>query len=164
LAKLEKEARGLRDEITRVAQVSTSEGVKPLAGDTIRLELEETLGKALEIILPSDAKDAFGLNDINLSQKELILDTVAKVEKARRGIEQLRGSLDHGLDSLRTTVAALEVASQNVEASKTSVRDVDSALTLAVNTKGEIRDDPAGALNSVGGSIFKNAKGLLENS
>ena len=161
VAILEKEANNLRDQLVRTADVSTSDGVKPLAGDSIRLELEETLGKTLEIILPDSARSAFGIGDVSLSPKDFILDTVARVEEARRSIEQLRGQLDSGISSIRTAVSVLEVASQNVEASQTTVRDVDDALDLARLAKGGIQEDPKDAIGSVG-DLTKSAPELLK--
>ncbi len=162
IAILQKEANTLQQELVKATNVSTSDGIKPLAGDPIRLELEETLGKALEILLPDRSKDTFGLGSVGLSPKDVILNTVAKIEEARRGIEQLRSQLNDGSLALRSTVAAVEVASQNLEASQTTVRDVDDALDLARGTKGEIREDPKGAIGSVG-DIAQNATVLLRN-
>jgi len=160
VAILEREAKGLRDELAKTAQAATSDGVKPLAGDSIRVELEETLGKALEIVLPDDAQHAFGINNINFSKRDLILDTVAKVEEARRGVAKLRERLEQGVGTLHTTIAALDIANENAEAAQTSVRDVDQAVKLARNTRSDIRQDPSGALNSLG-DIGKKATDLL---
>ncbi len=162
VAILEKEARGLREEIVKAANSATTTGTKPLAGDKIRLELEETLGKTLEIILPDKATVALGLKEIGLSPKDVIINTVARVQEARRSLEDLRTQLDSGVVSIRTAVSALEVASQNVEASQTTVRDVDDALDLARDTKGGIQGNPSGAIGSVG-DLAKNASELLKS-
>jgi hypothetical protein len=82
------------------------------------------------------------------------------VVEARRSIDQLKSELDTGITSIRTAVSALEVASQNVEASQTTVRDVDDALDLARDAKGGIQGDPSEAIGSVG-DLAKNAPELL---
>jgi hypothetical protein len=161
VAKLEGEAKALRDEILKAAQAKTSDGLQPLAGDPIRIELEQTLGKALEVILPDDAKAAFGIGHIDFSAKDLILDIVAKVQSAKQGIESLKNQLDGGTASIRSTVAALEVAFENAEASRSSVRGVDDAVNLARDTKLEIHEDPSAALESVGEISNGSAEGLL---
>ena len=160
VAILEKEANQLKDEIARAAERSSSSGIKPLLGDKITVQVEETLGKTLEVILPDNAKEAFGLGTIQFSPKELIVNTVVSVEKARQGIEDLRKKLADGVDAVRTTVLAFDVAQQNNEASQSRVRDVDQALALAGDTKSEIRRDPDNALASVG-DIAQQAPELL---
>ena len=160
LAILEKEAEGLRKEIGRAAQSTTSSGVKPLAGDPIRVEVERTLGKALEIILPDVAAGSLGLNTIRLSPKDVIINTITSIEHARKGIEDLRAHLANGVGTLKDTVTALEVARENGEASQTSLRDVEDALHLAVDTRKGIRGDPKGALDSVGN--FRSTQELLD--
>lgn len=147
---LEKEAQNLRDEIIKAADRSTSSGVKPLAGDTIRVEVEQTIGKALEIIFPDDARDAFGLGDIKFSPKEVIINTITSIERARQGIDELRHKFEEGEGTLKSAVLAIDIAAQNDYASRNNVRDVDAAVTLAYDTKGDIKGNPSEALHSVG--------------
>lgn len=146
---LEREAGELRNEILKAAQRSTGDGVRPLSGDKIRIEVEETLGKALEVILPDTAKDAFGLNDIQLGTKELIVRTVTSIEKARESIEALRSKLSEGQNAIERTVAAIEVARENLEASSVSIRDVNEALKVAHDTREGIRGAPGEAIGSI---------------
>lgn len=157
---LEKEAEDLRQEIFKSAEVQSESGSKPLSGDPIRVKVEQTLGKALEVILPDDAKKAFGLSDIKLSPKEVIINTITSIERARQGIEKLRSGIQDGTTKLKDTLAALEVAKQNREASQTLLRDVENALDLSNNTKKNIRENPSSALDSFG--EIKNAAIVLQ--
>ena len=158
---LEKEANELVKEIRKQASSKTSEGLKPLAGDPIRLEVEEKLGKSLDLILPDSAKDAFGLSNITLSKKEAIIQTRVKVEEAEAGVEKLKKAVDETKSRVTKSVTEFDVAIQNKEASQVSVRDLDQALTLASRTSISISVNPEGALSSVG-KLDESVLGLLK--
>lgn len=149
-AVLEKEAKELVQEIKRKAEVSSSDGVKPLAGDKIRLEVEEKIGRTLDFVLPDLAKDGFGLGEIGFSRKEAIIQTVTNVEKARKNIQEIKKAVDETMDAVKSTVGTVEVALQNTEASEASIRDLDQAVKLARDTKLGIKSNPVGAMGSLG--------------
>jgi flagellin-like hook-associated protein FlgL len=148
--KLNEEANQLRSEIIKAAERSTSDGVRPLSGDKIRIEVEETLGRALEVILPDTARGAFGIRDIRLDTKELIIDTAISIQKARESIESLRKELRSGVAAIEQTFTTVEVARENREAASASIRDVNEALKVAFETNEGIKDYPEEALASVG--------------
>lgn len=131
---------GLRD-----SESMAHRGATPGAGDSIRVELEETLGKTLEIILPSSDRAASGFQAANISPKDLILDTVAKVEAARKGIEQLRSKLAVGIGTLERSAR---------------LRDEEQVWTVAREARNEITGQPELALGVVG-DLQRNAPALL---
>lgn len=147
---LQNEANQLIEEIKAKAYSAESNGVRPLVGDNIRFEVEQKYGDTLEIILPDTAKDGFGLGQINLSLKDSIIDTIARVEQAKRQFAELRTSVDQATSSVRKTVDTVEVALQNSEASKVTIRSVDQALSLATSTHRQIGANPEQALESFG--------------
>lgn len=159
---LEKEANTLVAEIKKRASVEGPSGTKPLAGDPIRLEIEESLGKRLEVLLPDDAKEAFGLGNLNFSTKEIILNTVVAVKSAEERIKKLREALDKTAESLQGTVSEVDVAFQNNEAAKSSVRDVDQALKLASDTGETISGNPRSAIGSFS-KLTADSLRVLEN-
>lgn len=158
---LEEEANQLVQEIRRKAQVKTAHGQRPLAGDKISLPLQEKESQGINIELPDQAKDAFGLGPIDLSPKEAISQTRSALSKAREQVENLKESVNRTQQQVKVTVDALEVALQNNEAAQTSIRDVDEALKVAGDTKVGIARDPGSALNSVG-NLQRKALSLLE--
>lgn len=145
---LEKEANDLVGEIKRQAQASTSSGIKPLAGDKIRVEVEQRIGKALDVILPTDANNAFGIGTIKFSRKEAIIQTQTNIATAEQRVEDLRKKVSDVRDQVTSVVTSLDVALQNAEASQASVRDVDAALKLVGSTKLKIGAEPEKALGS----------------
>lgn len=162
MAILEKEANQLVDEIRAKAQTTESGGIKPLLGDSVRFEVEERFGDALEIILPDTARNAFGLGQISLSLKDTIIDTITRVEQAKQQFEELRSSVDKAGVSVRRVVDTFEVALQNSEASKISIRSLDQALSLATNAHQQIGKNPDQALGSFAG-LERNSAVLLQS-
>jgi hypothetical protein len=129
-------------------------------GDSIRVELEEMLGKTLEIILPSSDGAASGFQAVNFSAKDLILDTVAKVEAARKGIEALRTKLALGVGTLQGSADAVSASGANSSGTG-RLRDVEQVWTAARETRDGITGQPELALGVVG-DIKRNAPALLQ--
>lgn len=147
---LELEANQLVDEIKKTANAPASNGIRPLTGEKIRLEVEERIGKTLEIILPDDAKNAFGIGNISFSTKDSIISTIASVEEALQSINKLREAVEISGKDIENTATSIDVALQNSESAATSIRDLDEALKVASETRTGIGNDPSTALNSVG--------------
>jgi flagellin-like hook-associated protein FlgL len=145
---LQKEANQLIEEIKSRAIKTESAGVRPLAGENVRVEIEEKYGYALEIILPDTAKDAFGIGQVSFSMKDAILDTMTRVEKAKVEFKKLKDAVSEVSDKVRKQVDTVEVALQNSEASKSSVRSLDDALSIAETTHKGIGKDKESALAS----------------
>lgn len=158
---LEKEANQLVEEIRKAAETKASNGLKPLAGDKIRLEVEEKIGKTLDVILPDDAKNAFGIASINFSTKDSIIATIASVQSAQESILKLKDAVESANKNISSAAATIDVALQNNEASEVSIRDLDQALKKATETRSVISANPDKAIQSLG-NLSANSLGLLE--
>lgn len=145
---LEGEAREIVDAIKKRANTEVDGGGKPLAGDPLTIEAEEVLGETLEVILPDDSKNAFGLDNFPLSPAENIIKTRRSIEDARTRLEELKGAVNESKARVESVVANLDVALQNAEASTSSVRDLDQALQLTSQITGQIQSDPQAALSA----------------
>ncbi len=150
---LQHEANDLVQEIRKAVQVSAPNGTKPLAGDKIRVEVEEKLGKVLEFLLPDHSSDNLGISSVNFTAKESIIKTQTTIEAARRQIEQLRNAV-HKIH--RDIASAVESSDATHKVKDTSVREVDVALVLAHDTNKDIGSNPRAALNSIGQSSTLN--------
>ncbi len=147
---LEKEANELLNEVRKRASSAGPNGKKPLSGESIELKIEEEIGKTLEVILPDDARDSFGIESVKLSTKDTIIQTRANIEEARTRLEQLKEAVNSAKGEVERNVAELEVALQNNEAASSSIRDLENALGLGADVSRRIVADPASALGSVG--------------
>lgn len=161
-AALESEANQLVSKIKEIAQSTKhNKRVANTEEDQVRTEVEQRIGKSLDAILPDEAKNAFGIGTVGLSQKDSIINTLAQIEAAKKRIEQARTSVDQARNQIGNIINSLDVASQNNEASQVSLRDLDQAVKLASQTRREISSDPDEALGSVG-DLGRDAKRLLE--
>lgn len=147
---LEAEGSNLVDAISGVALKKAENGKQPLAGDAIELQVERSLNKALSIILPDDAKHAFGLSGISFTPAENIMATRQAVARAKAQFAALQSHLDKAVESVKGSVSTIDVTLQNVEASRTSVRALQNAIELTSTTSDEIAKDPETALESIG--------------
>lgn len=149
LAVLEKEANQILDAIKRrVDDTHTAHG-NPLVGDAVTLSTDKDIIATLDVKLPNHAKDIFGLRKVDFSKKDSISESRSTIEKAQTQVNDLKSKVHESRNAIHQTVAALDVALQNTEASSASVRDLDQALRLAGNTKFNINSDPAGAIGSL---------------
>ena len=148
---LEKEANQLVERIKEVAIAvppSTPRASSREDGD--REEIERNLRRALDTIMPEEAKDGFGLGKISFSRKDSIIATVAAVVAARERIEGARESVETTREAVGQVVNTYEVAIQNAEAAEVTVRDVDQAVRLASEARSSIFRNPDNALDSAG--------------
>lgn len=138
--KLESEARELVSAIKSAASTEV-DGSKVLAGDPVSAQVE-SLGRALEFILPDNAARGFDIPEPTFSRKEVIVNVRRSVEEARREIESIQAKIDAGRADAARVLTELEVASENREASQSSVRDLDGALSLASQAGRQIALNP----------------------
>lgn len=146
-AHLENEAEQLVREIRRRLKSTGSHGLHPLAGDKVKLEVEEKFGRSLEVVLPDHSEDAFGL--LTRTPAEKIIATRATVAEARRRIEELRSNIEQARSDVTKISLEADIALQNSEASRSTIRDLDAALELAGSTQGQISGNHEDALLSV---------------
>ena len=159
-AVLEQEAQELVKEIENRSNSISSNKIATGSESEIRLEIEEEIGKALDTIFPDVAKDAFGIGEVSFSQKETIVNVRTNIALAKERIDQLRNVVDKATGDLSVAVEELDIASQNEEASRASVRELDKALELVGRATGEMVSDPSAALDSI--KIPQNALDLLK--
>jgi len=147
---LEQEARAA---VQALREHSFSAPKTPVGGSldaTVRAELEQTLGRTLDFLLPETVSNEFDLGKIDFSTKEAILRTQTTIEVARQRIEQLKTGLDHSRDIVQRVLESEEIAIENLRAASSSVRDLDLAVDLTGATWSGIRGDPREALGSIG--------------
>lgn len=150
LALLETEAQKLVEAISGVALKKGDRGQKALAGEAIEFQVEASIGKTLSILLPDDATRAFGLTGVSFTPAENILATRQAVARARAQFEALQSHVHNAVETVRFTLNSADVALQNKESSKTTVRALQSAIELTTSTKEDIEKDPSTAIESIG--------------
>ncbi len=147
---LEQEANQLVEAIVQTVGVKTADGMKPLSGDQIEVQLEQQLGRSLQIILPDLSGDALGLGRIKLSTSDFILNTRAMVRRSEERLRELSDAVGEAQNKVKGYADEVDIALQNAEASASAVRDVEYALRSAGNTGAQIGSNQAEALGSIG--------------
>ena len=151
VAALEKEANQLVERIKELANSNPPPAAPESEQvDEKREKIERTLRRALDTIMPEEAKDGFGLGTITFSKKDSIVATVSAVAAARVRIEGAQETVQKTREAVGEVVTTYEVAIQNAEASEASVRDVDQAVKLASETRSSIFKNPENAIDSAG--------------
>ena len=127
--------------LSQIAERETPDGKKPLAGEFVSIPTDE--GER-SVQFPSDVVESFGLSN----EKEPSEKTIREVQER---LDDFRNRSEEILTSIRESISTLEVAAQNSEASLSSVRGLDSAVSLADTTGVSIGLDPNEALESSSG-------------
>ena len=160
---LENEANQLAVEIqSTVKDLSASvKSFVPDEGDRVRSEIEERLGRALDIIFPPETS-SLNVGAVKLSEREAIINTLANIARTRERVEALREAARESSEKVSEVLTAVDaVAAANLSAASASVRDVDMASRLAEEASLRIGKDPTSALQVVS-HIPKAALQLLE--
>lgn len=91
---LQNEANTLLSNIRNLANESEFDGIKPLTGEDARCYVEGKLGATLDIVFPDDAKDSFGIDTLNFSRKDSIINTLATIKLAEARLYQLKNAVE----------------------------------------------------------------------
>ena len=148
--KFDREAKGLVKEITNIALSSTKNNFAPIVKDKYRDEVEDTIGKTLDVIFPGSAKTAYGLDAIELSTKETIISTRSTIAKAVAEYEELRQKVAKSVEDVKAFSASVDDVAKTKESLQPSVRVVDDAIKLTGGARTSIRQGPAEAIASIG--------------
>jgi hypothetical protein len=147
---LEAEGRGLHKGIQQAAQTSTRTGLQPFGGDPIRLELERTLAPVLEMILPNETESALGISEPSFASKDMILATAAKIESAKKRVQELRSKISDGLEQLAAITTEQQTSFAPIRPKPRPLNGVETALSTSWSVKNRIGEQPARAIESHG--------------
>lgn len=146
--RLEKEAKSL---------ISALESDYKVKSEKIKIQAEEILGESLELILPELTADKLGLSSVSL--KDTIVEIRKKVDQALFAIDGAKEEVSKVEKDVRDAIVRTEVAKENREASKASLRDVNAAADQSSKVASSIVSEGSNALEAV--SEIKNPLGLL---
>jgi len=145
---LNQEFTDLIDEIDRIAQSTTFNGVNLLDGtgstlvfqvgtgtstgiDTIQLSTSDTLASTL------------GLATLDIGSGGSATYAIAQLDEAINSVSRVRGQFGAAQNRLSTTIANLQIQSENLSAAESRIRDVDVANETAVLTRNSILQQAA---------------------
>ena len=167
-ATLDQEFADLINEIDRIAQSTTFNGVRLLDGtgstitfqvgtgtttgiDTIQLSTSDTLASTL------------GLSSLDIGSTGLPTVAISTLDLAINSVSRVRGELGAAQNRLTTTIANLQIQSENLSAAESRIRDVDVAVETAALTRNSILQQAAISILSQANTQPQAALQLLQN-
>ena len=167
-ATLNQEFGDLINEIDRIAQSTTFNGVKLLDGtgstltfqvgtgtttgiDTIQLSTSDTLALTL------------GLSVLDIGSGGTPTTAVSQLDDAINAVSRVRGQFGAAQNRLSTTIANLQIQSENLSAAESRIRDVDVAVETSALTRNSILQQAAISILAQANTQPQAALTLLQN-
>jgi flagellin len=164
---LNEEFGDLIEEIDRIAKSTTFNGVSLLDGtgstitfqvgvgttagvDTIQLSTSDTLASTL------------GLSSLDIGSTGFPTVAISTLDVAINSVSRVRGELGAAQNRLTTTIANLQIQSENLSAAESRIRDVDVAVETAALTRNSILQQAAISILSQANTQPQAALQLLQ--
>lgn len=142
---LNKEVTQLKSEVQRIANVTTWGTTKLLDGSSPKFDFQVGIrNNAEEDRISFNASenvatlDALGIGGIDFSSKEGAQDALAKLDAAQTSVSGTRANLGALQNRLTSTVDNLGVATENMSAANSRIRDTDVAAASSEMTRNNI--------------------------
>lgn len=142
---LDREVQALKDEVQRIASVTTWGRTKLLDGSTPSFDFQVGIyNNDVEDRISFDAStnvatlDALGLADVNYSTKEGAQQALMSLDDAQTTVNGYRSNLGALQNRLTSTVDNLSVSEENLSAANSRIRDTDVAQASAEMTRNSI--------------------------
>ena len=142
---INKEVMQLKDEMQRIAQVTTWGKTKLLDGSTPKYDFQVGIyNNDFEDRISFDAAenvatlDALGLAGIDYTSKEGAQESLAQLDGAQEGVNRMRANLGALQNRLTSTVQNLGVFEENMSSANSRIRDTDVANATAEMTRNTI--------------------------
>ena len=142
---LDKEVQQLKDEMQRIANVTTWGRTKLLDGSTPSFDFQVGIyNNEIEDRISFDASnniatlDSLGLTDVNYSTKEGAQAALNSLDTAQTTVNGYRSNLGALQNRLTSTVDNLSVSEENLSAANSRIRDTDVAQAPAEMTRNSI--------------------------
>lgn len=153
----DKEFQALKGEVDRIAQVTKFNGRSLLNGTGETLDFQVGIDNSPELdrlqFATANADVTLGklqLTDTSTMTKEMAQENLAKIDMAIQGVNENRAGLGALQNRLTSTVNNLGIATENLSAANSRIRDVDMANESSELTKQSI-------LSQAGTSVLAQA-------
>jgi len=159
---LDQEFIALRSEIDRISAVTEFNGVKLLSGsgnDSLSLQIgfRSSANDSLTLSLNDLDRIALGLTSTNVSTSAAALTALGQIDSAISAVASARANIGSLQNRIDAAVVNLEVASVNITAAESRIRDADIAFETALFVRNQI-------LVSAGVSILAQANTLPQQA
>ncbi len=139
---LDQEFVALRSEIDRIASVTEFNGNFLLSGAsnsfTLQVGFKSGAGNTLSIALRDLDLASLNLSSVNISTAANAQSALSNLDSAISAVATARSDYGAYQNRFEATIASLEVASENLTAAESRIRDADVAYETAVFTRNQI--------------------------
>ncbi len=142
---VDKEVQQLKNEMQRIASVTTWGDTKLLDGTSPKFDFQvginnDDFNDRITFAANENVAtlDALGLSGVDYTSKEGAQSALAELDKAQENVNRMRSNLGALQNRLTSTVTNLGVAEENMSAANSRIRDTDVAAESAELTKQNI--------------------------
>lgn len=135
----------LKDELQRIAQVTTWGRTKLLDGSTPTYDFQVGIYNGdfedrISFVASENVAtlDALGISGVDYSSKEGAQEALASLDEAQTNVNRMRSNLGALQNRLTSTTTNLGVAEENMAAANSRIRDTDVANATAEATRNQI--------------------------
>ena len=143
---IKSEVEELKSEITRIANTTDYNGIKPIASTAtkpITLQVGPTSGEILSVAVSGLTASKLSISDIEVTSVSKANAAITKLNAAIDKVSKHRANLGAAQNRLEHTINNLKVTSENMTAAESRIRDTDMAKEIAAFTKNNILNQAA---------------------
>ena len=143
---IKSEVEELKTEITRIANTTDYNGIKPIASNAtkpITLQVGPTSGEILTVAVSGLTASKLSISEISVTSVSKANAAITKLNIAIDKVSKHRANLGAAQNRLEHTINNLKVTSENMTAAESRIRDTDMAKEIAAFTKNNILNQAA---------------------
>ena len=173
-AMLQTEVEQLVSEVDRISQTAEFNGMTLLSGrfaeDGIKLQVGANTDQNFTVKLGNMSATALGLKgagqdgteqSISLSGPESANMALATVDEALKTVNKNRADIGASMNRMEMAQKGINIASENIAASESRIRDADMAKTITEHVKNQILQQSSVSLLSQANTNSQNVLALL---
>lgn len=174
-AMLQTEVEQLVSEVDRISQTAEFNGMTLLSGrfaeDGIKLQAGANTDQNFTVKLGNMSATALGLKgagqdgteqSISLSDPESANMALATVDEALKTVNKNRADIGASMNRMEMAQKGINIASENIAASESRIRNVDMAKTITEHVKNQILQQSSVSLLSQANTNSQNVLALLK--
>lgn len=174
-AMLQTEVEQLVSEVDRISQTAEFNGMTLLSGrfakDGIKLQVGANVDQNFTVKLADMSATALGLKgpgqdgteqSISLADPESANMALATVDEALKAVNRNRADIGASMNRMEMTQKGIDIASENIAASESRIRDADMAKTITEHVRNQILQQASISLLSQANTNSQNVLSLLK--
>lgn len=168
-AVLQEQMTQMGNDINRISSDTEFNGMKLLdgsfeqaTGDELMLHVGANSDENTSVSFANSSMEALGLSNIDLSSSEGAQAALSAIDDAISEVSTQRASIGASSNGLSHTISNLEISSQNITASASTITDTDMAKELVEYTKNKILAQSSEAMLAQTNKMSQNVLSLLQ--